>query len=94
MPQRRTPKLYQKHILILGGSSGLGYAVAELSLESSAKVTISSSSLKRIEAAVSKLKEAYPDAEINGHVCDLSGEDVESRIVELFEKVGKVDHGE
>ncbi|EPE35027.1 NAD(P)-binding Rossmann-fold containing protein [Glarea lozoyensis ATCC 20868] len=92
MTQRKTPKLYQKHILIIGGSSGLGYAVAELSLESSAKVTISSSSPKRIETAVSKLKEAFPDAEVNGHACDLSGEDVESHIVELFEKVGKVDH--
>jgi NAD(P)-dependent dehydrogenase (short-subunit alcohol dehydrogenase family) len=92
--QRKAPKLAQKHILILGGTSGLGYAVAELSLESHARVTISSSTEKKVTQAVTKLSAAYaPDAEVSGHVCNLSGEDVESAIEELFKKVGTVDHG-
>jgi NAD(P)-dependent dehydrogenase (short-subunit alcohol dehydrogenase family) len=94
MALRKAPKLYQKHILILGGTSGIGYAVAELSLESSARVTISSSSENKVRNAVAKLKDAYADADVRGYVCDLSSEDVESDIVELFQKVGKVDHGE
>jgi NAD(P)-dependent dehydrogenase (short-subunit alcohol dehydrogenase family) len=94
MASRKPSKLAQKHILILGGTSGLGYAVAELSLEATARVTISSSSPKRVENSVQRLKDAYgKDAHVTGHVCDLSGSDVETAIEELFAKVGTVDHG-
>jgi NAD(P)-dependent dehydrogenase (short-subunit alcohol dehydrogenase family) len=92
--QRKTPKLAKKHILILGGTSGLGYAVAELSLEASARVTISSSSPKRVETAVANLSASYGiEAKVSGLICDLSGEDVETAIESLFKKVGEVDHG-
>ncbi|VBB73087.1 Putative protein of unknown function [Podospora comata] len=53
-------KLQNKHVLILGGSSGIGYAVADGSLASGAKVTISSSSQTKVDAAVSRLKSDYP----------------------------------
>lgn len=41
-PQLKYRKLQDKHVLIIGGSSGIGYAITEASLESGAVVTISS----------------------------------------------------
>jgi NAD(P)-dependent dehydrogenase (short-subunit alcohol dehydrogenase family) len=91
-PQQKYNKLAGKHVLVIGGSSGLGYSVAEASLESQAQVTISSSSASRIEAAVSSLQAAYPGAKVRGIPCDPSKPSLEQDIVNLFEQVGRVDH--
>ncbi|KUI56717.1 3-oxoacyl-[acyl-carrier-protein] reductase FabG [Cytospora mali] len=85
-------KLQKKHVLIIGGTSGLGYAVAEGSLASGARVTISSSNQSRVDAAVEKLKANFPNGTSAGHVCDLSKPTVEADIEALFAKVGTVDH--
>lgn len=87
-------KLVGKHILIIGGSSGIGFAVAEASLESGASVTISSSSSTRIATAVKKLKTSCPSrsSDIKGYPCDLSKPTLESDLEKLFEQTGKVDH--
>jgi len=73
---------------------GIGYAVAEACLESSARVTISSSSHSRVSSSLKSLKDAYPSNEtkVFGHVCDLSNPTVEKDIEKLFEACGKVDH--
>ncbi|KAH8660899.1 hypothetical protein BGZ60DRAFT_492302 [Tricladium varicosporioides] len=92
IPQQKYNKLAGKHVLIIGGSSGIGYGVAEASLESLASVTISSSSQSRIDAAITKLRTAYPDSNIAGHPCDLSSSAMEKNIEELFRQTGKVDH--
>lgn len=91
-PQQKYNKLAGKHILIIGGSSGIGYGVAEACIESQAQVTISSSSPYRIEAAVSSLQTAYPGAKVRGLPCDLSKPSLEQDIERLFKQVGKVDH--
>ncbi|KAF2867425.1 hypothetical protein BDV95DRAFT_502948 [Massariosphaeria phaeospora] len=67
-----TSKLRNARILIIGGSSGIGYAVAEATLESGALVTISSSNPTRVASAVASLKAAYPTSRIHGHAADLS----------------------
>ncbi|KUI74062.1 Tropinone reductase-like 3 [Cytospora mali] len=85
-------KLQNKHVLIIGGTSGIGFAVAEGSLASGARVTISSSSQSRVDAAVEKLKAGFPNSTSAGHVCDLSKPTVEADIEALFAKVGAVDH--
>ncbi|TGO52031.1 hypothetical protein BCON_0149g00190 [Botryotinia convoluta] len=85
-------KLVSKHVLVIGGSSGIGYCVAEASLESGASVTISSSSPDRVAKAVEKLKKSYPDGKINGFPCDLSKPSLEADVEKLFEQTGKVDH--
>ncbi|KAG8719858.1 hypothetical protein FRC09_010503 [Ceratobasidium sp. 395] len=51
-----TTLLHGKKILIIGGSSGIGKAVAAAALAHGAFVVISSSSQKRVEAAVAELK--------------------------------------
>lgn len=92
MSQQKFNKLAGKHVLIIGGSSGIGHAVAEASIESGARVTISSSNSARIEAAVHNIQSAYPGAKIAGYACDLSKPTLEQNIKELFEKTGSVDH--
>ncbi|KAK4649071.1 uncharacterized protein QC761_115785 [Podospora bellae-mahoneyi] len=82
-------KLQNKHVLILGGSSGIGYAVADGSLASGAKVTISSSSQIKVDAAVSRLKSDYPSQTdtIVGFPADLSNPTtVEDDLDVLFKK--------
>ncbi|KAE9365163.1 NAD(P)-binding protein [Stipitochalara longipes BDJ] len=94
MPTQKYNKLAGKHVLVIGGTSGIGYAVAEACLESSARVTISSSSHSRVSSSLKSLKDAYPSTEtkIFGQVCDLSNQTVEKDIENLFQACGKVDH--
>lgn len=92
--QKYTNKLEGKRVLILGGSAGIGYGVAEASLEYGAKVFISSSNSKRVDAAVTKLQEAYPSkaSNIKGFACDLGSNEVEANLATLMKQVGDVEH--
>jgi len=90
-----TSKLSSTRILIIGGTSGIGYSVAEATLESGAHVTISSSSPSRIDAAITSLLKSYPSAttRLSGHACDLSNPStLEDNIIALFAKCGGLDH--
>merc|ERR1712093_354969 len=80
MVTQKYNKLAGKHVLVIGGTSGIGFSVAEASLESGARVTISS------------LQKSYPDGKITGRTCDLSKDSLEDDVSALFSKVGKVDH--
>lgn len=53
----QTPALRDKHIVILGGSSGIGLEVARQSLAEGASVTIASSNPSRLERALTRLGE-------------------------------------
>jgi NAD(P)-dependent dehydrogenase (short-subunit alcohol dehydrogenase family) len=44
-----------QHIVIIGGSSGVGYAAADCALAEGARVTIASNNGARIEAALARL---------------------------------------
>lgn len=93
--QKYINKLKGARVLVIGGSAGLGYGVAEACLELGSTVTISSSSSARVSAAISKLQAAYPSAasRISGHECNLGDEaTLESNVAALFDKVGEVDH--
>ncbi|KAF7122884.1 hypothetical protein CNMCM5793_000994 [Aspergillus hiratsukae] len=79
-------------IVIFGGTSGIGYGVADKCLSEGAIVHISSSNSSRITQAVSSLKEKYPSGQVTGHTCDLSLPDVEDRLHKLFEEIGSCDH--
>ncbi|KAI9743511.1 MAG: hypothetical protein M1818_002824 [Claussenomyces sp. TS43310] len=85
-------KLHGKHVIIIGGTSGIGYAVAEASLESGAAVTISSSSESRVQAAIQSLRESYPSGKVTGYACDLSQPSLEQDLEALFAKTGRVNH--
>jgi NAD(P)-dependent dehydrogenase (short-subunit alcohol dehydrogenase family) len=47
--------LASKSVLVIGGSSGMGFAVAKAALAEGASVVIASSSATKLEAAASKL---------------------------------------
>jgi len=78
-------KVQGKHVLILGGSSGIGLAVAEAAMADGAKVTISSSSQAKIDSAVASLSSSYPGSTVFGIPADLSKPSVESDLDNLFQ---------
>jgi len=87
--QKYTSKLHNARVLVIGGTSGIGFSVAEACLEHGARVTISSSNPSRISAALSRLKTAYPSASdrIQGLACDLSSPDtLDAELEKLLEQ--------
>ena len=83
-------KLAGARVLIIGGSSGIGYCVGEACLEFGASVIISSSQQSRIDSSIDQLLKTYPSARgrIAGYACDLSSPSVETNIVKLLEQCG------
>ncbi|KZT57715.1 short-chain dehydrogenase/reductase SDR [Calocera cornea HHB12733] len=83
--------LVGKLVVVVGGTSGIGYSVAQGSLEHGAKVIISSSSQAKVDAAVTKLLKTNPlfAGSISG--LTLNAKDVKS-IEAFWDKVGKFDH--
>ncbi|EAW07070.1 short-chain dehydrogenase [Aspergillus clavatus NRRL 1] len=86
------PSIRNSTVLVIGGSSGIGYAVAKKCLEEGAKVHISSSSASRLEASVKSLEQEIPNASISSHVCDLSSDNVEKNIEQLLSTIAPIDH--
>jgi short chain dehydrogenase len=76
MPRRKfINKLQDKNNLIVGGTSGIGFATAETALEYGARVTITGHNPTKLSHALTRLRTAYPDipiSHINGEICDLS----------------------
>ncbi|KAK3319553.1 short-chain dehydrogenase [Cercophora scortea] len=73
-PLKYTSKLQNKNLLVLGGTSGVGFSVAEAALEHGANVTISGSNDLKLADALSRLGQAANphSARIAGKTCDLS----------------------
>jgi NAD(P)-dependent dehydrogenase (short-subunit alcohol dehydrogenase family) len=76
--------LKDKRIVILGGSSGLGFATAKAAADEGALVVIASNSQVQIQQAQEKLPSSA-----EGHVINLLDE---SSIKSCFEKIGAYDH--
>jgi NAD(P)-dependent dehydrogenase (short-subunit alcohol dehydrogenase family) len=82
-----TSKLRNKRVLVLGGTSGIGFCVAEASIESGATVIVSSSRQPKIDTTIERIKSSYPDCEarISGHACDLANtETLEQNLEDLL----------
>ncbi|HEY1471108.1 MAG TPA: SDR family oxidoreductase [Candidatus Acidoferrum sp.] len=76
--------LSHQRVVVLGGSSGLGLAVAQQLVAQGASAVIASSNANRVKEAVATL-----DGNAEGHTLDLSNEhDVES----FFQRLGDFDH--
>jgi NAD(P)-dependent dehydrogenase (short-subunit alcohol dehydrogenase family) len=73
-----------KKVVVVGGTSGIGFATAQAAARAGAAVTIASSSDERVDSALRRL----PDG-TEGHVADASDEQA---LGNLFERVGDFDH--
>src|SRR5579863_5625088 len=77
-------ELSEKRIVVLGGSSGIGLAVAQQAVAGGARAIIASSNADRVEQALATL-----DGKAEGHTLDLSNErDIQT----IFQKIGDFDH--
>ncbi|KAM0803836.1 short chain dehydrogenase [Usnea florida] len=88
-----TSKLHDAHVLIFGGTSGIGFCVAEAAIEHGAHVCICGSKQVKLEKAVSRLQSSYPDSasKVVGHICDLSQPDAIEHNIEIVLKFASVD---
>ena len=83
--------LAAQRILLIGGTSGIGFSIAENALAHGAMVIIASSKQFSIDNAISRLRGSYPElaADISGHVIDLSSPNCETDIIKLLEAATK-----
>jgi NAD(P)-dependent dehydrogenase (short-subunit alcohol dehydrogenase family) len=79
-----TRTLKGKRIVILGGSSGFGFATAKLAASEGAAIVVASSRQESIDRALSLLPEGT-----EGHVLDLSNE---KQVRDFFNRIGEFDH--
>ena len=84
-------KLQGKRVLIFGGTSGIGFAVAEACVEHGSTVIISGSNPAKLDKTVQRLTKSYPNvspSQIVTHACDLSDQErIESNIQSLLSAV-------
>ncbi|MBV8715546.1 MAG: SDR family oxidoreductase [Chloroflexi bacterium] len=76
--------LAQQHIVVIGGSSGMGLATARAAAHAGAVVTVASSSRARVDAALADLP-----AGSDGAVLDVRDE---AAVAALFKRMGELDH--
>ena len=78
------PTLSGRKVVVIGGSSGIGFAVAEAALAEGAFVVIGSSKAANVESAVARLGKGASGAAVN--VRD------EASVQAFFETAGAIDH--
>jgi NAD(P)-dependent dehydrogenase (short-subunit alcohol dehydrogenase family) len=81
---KQATDLRNKRVVVLGGSSGIGFAVAEHASTEGASIVIASSNPERVQKAVEKL-----EGNAQGHALDLSDE---SAVENFFATLGAFDH--
>ncbi|KAK4166875.1 hypothetical protein QBC43DRAFT_349640 [Cladorrhinum sp. PSN259] len=97
---RYLTKLAGKRILVIGGSSGIGFGVADAAIQhGAASVIISSSSSSKIDKALERLRPSVAprsNTQLLGLPCNLGSQDTLTAEVEklfsLAAKDGKLDH--
>ena len=94
-----TTKLLEKNVLVIGGTSGIGFCVAEACLAFGATVTISSPNQNKLITSVERLQASNStvfSSKIRSFACDLSDPDrVESNVKDLLEFAalpGQINH--
>ncbi|KAJ5715317.1 Glucose/ribitol dehydrogenase [Penicillium malachiteum] len=82
-------RLNNKVVLIVGGTSGIGYCIAEAALEHNAIVTVAGSNALKLERALSQLKSSYPSqttgSQLRGVLIDLAdAENLEANVQDVL----------
>jgi NAD(P)-dependent dehydrogenase (short-subunit alcohol dehydrogenase family) len=76
--------LFDQRIAIIGGSSGIGFAVAQAAADAGAEVIIGSSSKAKLQGALGAVTE-----QVEAWQIDVTNEE---SVREFFDKLGEVDH--
>jgi len=94
-------RLQDSHVLVFGGTSGIGYAIANMALSYGARVTISGSRQPKVDTKVELLRSLYPNkpvSSVSGFAVDLSDKaNLETNLRAMLAKTtdggrNKVDH--
>ncbi|KAF7188271.1 Short-chain dehydrogenase/reductase phqE [Pseudocercospora fuligena] len=89
-----TEALASSRTLVIGGTSGIGFAVASGAIAFNSHVFITSSSEEKVSKAISRLQSLYPNGKISGIAADLSSADtVESNIKLVLDEAVKFTGG-
>lgn len=84
--------LKDKVAVITGGSRGIGFAAVEAFIKEGAVVVLCGSRKETADKAVDQIKEAYPEATVEGIWPKLTDyEEVKNAFVQVVEKYGKID---
>ncbi|KAJ7675667.1 hypothetical protein DFH06DRAFT_1434826 [Mycena polygramma] len=67
--------LLNSRTFVIGGTSGIGFAVASGALASGSKVHITSSTAPKLSTKIKELQSFYPGAHVSGSAIDLSNVD-------------------
>ena len=96
---KHVDKLKGDRVLVIGGSSGVGYGIAEACVEYGCVVFISASTSESAQKALSKITKRYGEAvrdRVFATFCNLSDEDsLDENLAKLFADAsggGKLDH--
>ncbi|KAF8172012.1 short chain dehydrogenase [Mycena galopus ATCC 62051] len=82
--------LLNSRALIIGGSSGIGFAVASAALSNGSKVHITSTAAEKLSTKITKLQSLYPGAHVSGSVVDLSdAETLEANLQSILDAAVK-----
>jgi NAD(P)-dependent dehydrogenase (short-subunit alcohol dehydrogenase family) len=98
MLSNKTSKLTDKNVLLIGGSAGIGFAVAQGALQEGARITISSSSKERVAKAVEQLQTDFPEhaSNVRSYTADLSTkENIEGNVEKILQYASQdstIDH--
>ena len=94
-------RLSDAHVLVFGGTSGIGFAIANMALSNGASVCISGSRQTKVDEKMQLLRSLYPSIppeKVSGHAIDLfDSEKLEASLEEMLKKITengskKVDH--
>ncbi|KAF8171979.1 hypothetical protein K438DRAFT_1852017 [Mycena galopus ATCC 62051] len=90
--------LLNSRTLVIGGSSGIGFAVASAALASGSKVHITSTTAEKLSTKITQLQSLYPNTHVTGSTADLSStETLEANLQSVFDAAvketgGALDH--
>ena len=87
MAPKYITKLLNKRVVVVGGTSGIGLAVAEASVEYGAIVVVASSNQEKVDGAVARIQKSYPEAKdrVRGQIIDLRAGNVEGHVAALYD---------
>lgn len=88
----RAESIEGKHILITGGSAGLGLALAKLCAEKGAKISILAVTQSKLDAAKAAILKADPSAQVEAVSADVTDSEALARAVAATEeKLGPIE---